>query len=389
MDSYPSTQRAVVMTGKRQPYAEIEVPVFPPASGEILVRVGWTASTPLDLHRADGGLLIPSYPARAGGGGIAGTVVAVGQGVDELVVGDSVMAFAFHGGKEANHQEYVTIPRFLAGKVPPGMTLREACTVPVNLVTVFHTATADLGLELPWPRRLNDQHVPAAVDAPILVWGASSSVGIFALQVLRHWGYTHLLAVSSDKHHAYLRHIGAAACFDYADADVVESILGRVRRDTVEDINDGPLVPYILDCIGSLGGSLQPLTRIAQRGSRVAVMLPVIIKDATDDEEPEYEMDVSRCLADKWADGVILRGARTHHYLEVGPVPTGSRWRNEYFKQKLQSEIIPALLAQKVVEPNRQRVVEGASMVERAQKALALLRSRAVSGERLVWRVAG
>ena len=94
----PATQRAVVMTGKRQPYAEMEAPVFAPQPGEVVVRVEWTASTPLDLHRADGGLLVPSWPAQTGGGGAAGTVVALG-GADAndaalkgLRVGDKVMA---------------------------------------------------------------------------------------------------------------------------------------------------------------------------------------------------------------------------------------------------------------------------------------------------------
>jgi hypothetical protein len=41
-----------------------------------------------------------------------------------------------------------------------------------------------------------------------------------------------------------------------------------------------------------------------------------------------------------------------------------------------------------VVSPNRYRVVEGATAVERAQNALDILRRRDVSGERLVWRVA-
>lgn len=48
---------------------------------------------------------------------------------------------------------------------------------------------------------------------------------------------------------------------------------------------------------------------------------------------------------------------------------------------------MPALLETGIVQPNRQRIVEGASMLERAQKALDLMRERAPSGERLVWRV--
>lgn len=53
----------------------------------------------------------------------------------------------------------------------------------------------------------------------------------------------------------------------------------------------------------------------------------------------------------------------------------------------MQCEIIPSLLEQKVVRPNPQRIVEGDTLLERAQDAIVLLRNKAVSGERLVWRV--
>lgn len=370
MSTLPSTQKAVALPAKRTPLIEISTPVQPPAAGEVVVHVQWTASSPLDLHRADGGLLISSYPALQGGGGAAGIIVAIGSGGDlkGLQIGDHVSVFAFHGDKEANQQEYITIPAYLASKIPDGIPLQAAVTVPVNLVTVFHSVTADLELELPWPIPQNWQ--PKAANKPILVWGASSSVGIFAIQVLRHWRYTKVLAVSSGSHHTYLKSLGATVCFDYRKPDVVDNIL-----DYLKDENE-PKAPYILDCIGSLNGTLEPLAKIAQRGSRVAVMLPVIIKDATEDEEPVYEMDVSKCIPDKWAEGTIVRGVRTHFYLQ-----------NEFFKERLQPEILPALLAQGIVKPNNQRVVEGATLVERAQNALNLLRSKAVSGEKLVYRV--
>lgn len=61
--------------------------------------------------------------------------------------------------------------------------------------------------------------------------------------------------------------------------------------------------------------------------------------------------------------------------------------QNEFFKWHLQPDIVPELLAKGIIEPNRQRIVEGATLLERAQNALNLLRERAPSGERLVWRV--
>lgn len=46
------------------------------------------------------------------------------------------------------------------------------------------------------------------------------------------------------------------------------------------------------------------------------------------------------------------------------------------------------MLAEGIVKPNKQRIIEGDSLLERAQKAMDALRHKEASGERLVWRVA-
>lgn len=61
--------------------------------------------------------------------------------------------------------------------------------------------------------------------------------------------------------------------------------------------------------------------------------------------------------------------------------------QNEFLKEHLQPEIVPALLEQGIVRPLRQKIVEGDTLLDRAQNALNLLRQRNPSGERLVWRV--
>lgn len=61
--------------------------------------------------------------------------------------------------------------------------------------------------------------------------------------------------------------------------------------------------------------------------------------------------------------------------------------QNEFLKDHLQPDIIPALLAEGVIQPNKVRIIEGSTMLERAENALKLLRSQAVSGEKLVWRI--
>lgn len=176
--------------------------------------------------------------------------------------------------------------------------------MPNNFVTVFHTLTTDLGIELPWPKP--DNHTPEHADSPILIWGGSSSVGQFAIQILRYYGYTNILATASPKQHEKLRSLGAKTSFDYNDKDVVASLF----------LHGGATgIWLILDCIGSKFGSITPISQVAESGAKVAILLPVIVRDSSETEVPEYEMDV-RKVAD-WKEGVDARGVRTHFYLDV------------------------------------------------------------------------
>ncbi|KAF7554615.1 hypothetical protein G7Z17_g2767 [Cylindrodendrum hubeiense] len=367
--TYPATHPAVVTTAKRAPLSTIDVPTEAPEAGEVVVRVQWTSSSPLDLHQADGGLLTV-HPFILGCS-FAGIVVALGPDDPTaqkpesapLVVGDRVVGFTSKKQKQQGFQTYVTVPRNLMGRIPENITIEAAVTVPTNLVTAFHTSTKDLGLELPWP--IPENYVPPEANAPILIWGAGSSVGIFTVQVLHHWGYKNILVVASEKHHPELLDYGATCCFDYRKTDVTDRIRAHVEY-----------IPYVIDCIGQLEGTLRPLSRIAEKGTKVAIMMPAIVRDATEEQEPELSMDPSELLVGEWKDGVELLGVRTFFYEQ-----------NEVFKWHLQPDIMPALLESGIIKPNKQRIVEAETLLERAQKALDLLRERAPSGERLVWRV--
>ena len=79
---------AVVTTAARAPLSLTKVPTIQPTDREVLLHVEWTASTPLDLHQADGGFLV-KHPLVMGSNP-AGTVVEVGPNVKNLTVGDKV-----------------------------------------------------------------------------------------------------------------------------------------------------------------------------------------------------------------------------------------------------------------------------------------------------------
>lgn len=253
--------------------------------------------------------------------------------------------------------------------------------MPNNFVTVFHSLTKDLGMETPWPKPKT--YVPKDSEQPILIWGGSSSVGQFAIQILRYYGYKNILATASRKHHEKLLDLGAKEVFDYNDSDVVLSI---------SKAGGEAGIPLVLDCIGSKFGSIAPIARIAKAGAKVAVLLPVIIRDSSETEFPEYEMDVK--AAATWADGVDARGVRTHSYLDVSTTRFATcrfqmtkYMQDEFFKRHLQPDIMHTMLKEGIVHPQKQKIVEGATLLDRAQKAVDMLRRKEASMERLVWRV--
>jgi NADPH:quinone reductase-like Zn-dependent oxidoreductase len=117
-------------------------------------------------------------------------------------------------------------------------------TLPNNFVTVFYAVTEDLGLPLPWPLP-NDYQSPQT-NNPILIWGGSSSVRQYALQILSYYGSRNLVATASISHHQLLRSFGATRAFDYKSEDVAAQILDFAKSSGRSE----PTILFVLDCIG-------------------------------------------------------------------------------------------------------------------------------------------
>lgn len=218
-------------------------------------------------------------------------------------------------------------------------------------------------------------------------------MGQYVLQILAYYGYCNVIATASRRNFDLVKESGAAHVVSY------DSLAADLKRDIEAGL--GGIVDLVIDCIGNRDGSVQAIAGIAEAGAKVAVMLPVVVRDASENMEPEYAMEVEKVV--RWREGVEVKGVRTHFYLDVSPYleytfsrlfTKASRTRvltgrqDLFLASHLQPEIMPTLLAQGVIRPNKQKFVEGATLLQRAQKALDILRRKEVSGERLVWRVA-
>jgi NADPH:quinone reductase len=133
---------AIVGPGGPQVLHVIDRDVRDPGPGEVRLAVRAAAVNPTDIalrQRGDDTTPPPWVP----GMDAAGTVESVGAGVDRLAVGDEVMAAVTprrpDGGAQA---EFVIAPAASVVPIPPGATLEQAATLPMNGLTALR------GLEL-------------------------------------------------------------------------------------------------------------------------------------------------------------------------------------------------------------------------------------------------
>jgi len=148
--------------------AFLDVPVPEPGPGELLVRVRAAGVNPGDwrMRRGEYGIAGPAVLGRE----VAGTVVATGEGVTDVAVGDEV--FGGCPGMVGGWAEQALVTASFAAHRPSSVRPEDAAALPVAAGTAYDALNA---LALP-------------VGATLLVNGAGGGVGIPTVQLARARG---------------------------------------------------------------------------------------------------------------------------------------------------------------------------------------------------------
>jgi NADPH:quinone reductase-like Zn-dependent oxidoreductase len=222
-----------------------------PGPGEVLIRVGACSVNRLDMGvRATGfgfsGLALP----HVCGADPAGEVVAVGDGVSEIAVGDHVATYPLlpcgacdfcRQGKGdyycrnyhivgvhvwGGYAEYTKIPAYNAIKLPESVSDEMAAALSLSYMTAWHGIVTSAGV---------------GPEDTVLVMAAGSGVGAAALQIAKLFGARVIAAAGSSWKLEKAMELGADAVVNYTQDNWEQ----RVR-----ELTDGKGVSVIFDTLG-------------------------------------------------------------------------------------------------------------------------------------------
>ena len=188
-----------------------DLPTPSPAPGEVLVRLATSGVNPSDWKSRGGATGRPmAFPRVVPHSDGAGTVEAVGEGVDDARVGGRVWIWNGQWKRAfGTAAEFIALPSAQAVRLPENTGFDEGACLGIPALTALHALLTDGGVS---GRR-------------VLVTGGAGSVGHYAVQFARLLGAARVLAtVSSEEKAAHALSAGADATIDYKREDVAERV---------------------------------------------------------------------------------------------------------------------------------------------------------------------
>ncbi len=275
-----------------------EVPMPEPSRGEVRVRVRATAVNRADILQRLGRYAAPrGAPVDIPGLDVAGEVDEIGDGVDELAVGDRVFGIAGGGG----YAEYVVVHARTLAHIPEGMTFADAAAVPEVFVTAWDALVSQASL---------------SAGETVLVHAAGSGVGTAGVQIARAIGARSVGTARTLEKLERAGGLGLSVAIVVASAGFAEEVLactGGRGVDVVLDLVGGAYVAGDLAClaprgrimvVGTVGGPHAQLDLTLLMAKR-AELRGTVLRARPLEEKILLARDLERHIAPLMATGAL------------------------------------------------------------------------------------
>ncbi len=239
MPSLPPDGLAIEIAGPGPPEVlqPTRRPVSPPGPGELLLRVAAAGVNRPDLLQREGRYPPPPGTTDIPGLEVAGTVVALGEGVTGWSEGGEACALVAGGG----YAEYCAAPAPQCLPIPRGLAPVQAAALPETFFTVWANVF---------------ERGRLAQGETLLVHGGSSGIGTTAIQLGRAFGARVLTTARSAEKCRACEQLGAERAINYKEEDfvaVVNELTDGRGVDVILDMVAGSYIPRNLECLAREG----------------------------------------------------------------------------------------------------------------------------------------
>ena len=281
---------AIIRTGDGGP--EVlqlnEVPSPQPTATQLLVDVHATALNRADLIQRRGGYPPPLGESEILGLEIAGTVAAMGNGVEGIAKGDRVFGLVGGGGYAAQ----AVIDYRMAMPIPDAWSFEQAAAVP----EVFFTANENIFTlgEL-------------SAGETILIHAGGSGVGSAGIQISRHAGANVFVTAGTLEKIDKCKALGAIEGINYKTTDFVTEIERLTDRRGVDVVLDFIGAPYLernlsilktkgrLLQVGLIGGATTEINLGTVMRNRLKIIGSVMRPQSIDEK-----IAITQRFVDRW-----------------------------------------------------------------------------------------
>ena len=187
-------------------YGDLPDPVAAP--GEVVVDVFAASVNGADWKVRSGQYSQAKFPLVLGRD-FSGVVAAIGEGVEDLKIGDAVFGVC-DAGQEGACAEKIAVKAAIIAKKPDGLSHINAAALALTGLTAISAIEATLKLKR---------------GETILIQGGAGGVASFAIQLAKHIG-ARVITTTSAANMDYVRDLGADEVIDYNAQDFTRVVSG-------------------------------------------------------------------------------------------------------------------------------------------------------------------
>lgn len=216
-----------------------DVAVPSAGDGQIVIKVEASGVNFSDSMQRRNQYVFPVSLPYLPGFEVAGIVTELGKGVENISVGDRVVAMLPGGG---GYAQYAVTPSYLAAVLPPTISAQESLALQVQGLTAYLMLKDGAKLQ---------------AGQTVLVQAAAGGVGTLLVQIAKQMGASKVIATASTAEKlAVAKSLGADELINYTEANWVQKVkdaTGGKGADVILDATGGEILRNSLNCLAPFG----------------------------------------------------------------------------------------------------------------------------------------